>query len=326
MEAWEKDPFSALQAEHDVTFVEEKLTADNAGHYADAEVVSTFIYSKLGKETLSQFENLKLVTSRSTGVDHVDLDYCRERDITVMNVPEYGTTTVAEHVFALLLTISHQIPEAINRTRRGDFSQKGLQGFDLNGKTMGVIGTGSIGRQVVDIARGFNLQVCAYDLKPDHEWAQKHGVCYADLETLLAGSDIITLHVPANPQSRHLLSQREFALMKDGVVLINTARGEVIDIQALLHALADGRVAAAGLDVLPEEPVIREEAELIRSVFQKSHDLETLLVNHILLKMRNVVVTPHSAFNTREAVRRIIDTTIQNIQQYDSEESRNVVR
>ncbi len=325
VEEWERKGFSRLQAEHDVQFVAEKLAPDTVKEYGDSDVISTFIYSKLGTETLEQFDSLQLIATRSTGVDHVDLEYCREHKISVANVPEYGTTTVAEHVFALLLTISHRISEAIDRTRRGDFSQAGLQGFDLHGKTLGVIGTGSIGRRVVDIAKGFDMQVAAYDVNPDQEWADRSGVCYADLETVLAGADIVTLHVPANDKTHHLLAEREFALMKEGVVLINTARGEIVDIQALLHALADGKVAAVGLDVLPEEPVIREEAELIRSVFRKSHNLDTLLVDHILLKMRNVVVTPHSAFNTREAVQRIIETTVENIEHFQAGEADNIV-
>lgn len=325
VEDWEREAFASLQNENDVVFEPGKLSRNNVEDYKDSDIVSTFIYSKLDDDVLSTFDDLKLVATRSTGVDHVDVEYCRKNNVTVANVPEYGTTTVAEHVFALLLAISHRIPEAIDRTRRGDFSQTGLQGFDLHGKTLGVIGTGSIGRRVVDIAKGFSLQIAAFDVKPDTQWAERNGVCYGDLETVLAGADIVTLHVPANKQTRHMLAEREFAIMKDGVILINTARGDIVDIHALLHALADGKVAAAGLDVLPEEPVIREEAELIRSVFRKTHNLDTLLVDHILLKMRNVVVTPHSAFNTREAVHRIIETTVRNIESFAAGQSGNVV-
>lgn len=313
VEPWEHEAFSTLGGEHNVTFVEEPLTNANVQDYADAEVISTFIYSELHRKVVQRFQRLRLIATRSTGFDHIDLEYCRERDIMVCNVPTYGEHTVAEHVFGLLLTLSHHLTEAIDRTRNGDFSQKGLQGFDLRGKTLGVIGTGAIGRCVIEIAKGFRMEVLAHDMKPDEQFAAQAGFRYVGFDEVLAAADILTLHVPATKATHHLLSQNEFATMKKGVTLINTARGSVVDVQALLHALADGTVAAAGLDVLPEEPTIREEAELLRAVFSKTHDLETLLANHILLRQRNVVITPHSAFNTREAVQRILTTTVANI-------------
>lgn len=268
---------------------------------------------------------LKLVATRSTGFDHIDLDYCKDKGITVCNVPVYGDNTVAEHVFGLLLAISHNLIAAVDRTRRGDFSQTGLQGFDLLGKTLGVIGTGSIGRCVIEIARGFRMKVVAFDVKQDREMESSLGFRYLTMDELLATSDIITLHVPSNEKTRNLISGDAFAKMKDGVVLINTARGDIVDVKALVKAIADGKVAAAGLDVLPEESVIREEAELLHSVYRKRCVLDTLLANHILLRMRNVIITPHSAFNTREAVGRILNTTVENIIAFVKGEPKNVV-
>ncbi len=309
----EAPAFEKLKGGHDLVLVEAPLRSDNAAAHADADVVSTFIYSELHKGVLEKLPTLKLIATRSTGYDHIDTSYCAAHGITVSNVPTYGERAVAEHVFALLLAISHRLPEAMDRAQRGHFSPEGLEGFDLAGKILGVIGTGSIGRHVIRIASGFGIEVVAFDARPDPRLATEASFRYAELEELLGTADVITLHVPSLPETRHMLSARAFAHMKDGVVVINTARGDLIDTRALIQALTSGKVAAAGLDVLPDEPMIREEAELICSIFCDQHDLRNLVANHVLLSMRNVIVTPHSAFNTREAVRRIVDTTVANI-------------
>jgi D-lactate dehydrogenase len=325
VEHWEREAFKELGSEHEVRFSNRPLRASNANRYASTEVLSPFIYSDLSSTVLQQFKHLKLIATRSTGFDHIDIDYCQKRGITVCNVPVYGENTVAEHVFALLLAISHKMCEAVERTRRGDFSQQGLQGFDLRGKTLGIIGTGNIGQCVIEIARGFRMEVVAFDVRPDEKLASELGFRYVAMEELLRTADIITLHVPATPKTHHLISTKEFAKMKKGVVLINTARGSLVDTQALLHAIADGKVGAVGLDVLHEEPTIREEAELLRSVYREQHDLQDILADHILLRLRNIVITPHSAFNTREAVQRILDTTMDNIMAFSQEKPQNVV-
>lgn len=325
LEDWEREGFECLADEHDLTLLSEPLSAENARRHGDAEVVSGFVYSSFDEKVMEQLLNLKLIATRSTGFDHIPLDLCRQRGITVCNVPTYGSNTVAEHVFGLLLTISHKLEEAIDRTRKGDFSPKGLQGFDLQGKTMGIIGTGGIGRETIRIARGFGMDVLAFDIQPDEDAAAQLGFRYVEMDELLAHCDIISLHVPASKKTRHLISHDEFEKMKDGAVLINTARGDIVDTKALVRALAEQKLSAAGLDVLPEEPVIREEAELLRSVYEQQHDLTTLLANHVLVHMRNVVVTPHSAFNTREAVQRILHTTVENIQAFAQGKPINVV-
>ncbi len=325
VEPWERETFEQLGNDHELVYVAEPLTTKNAAQYTDSDVVSTFIYSRLKRDVLEQFSKLSLIATRSTGFDHIDDDYCRERNIQICNVPTYGANTVAEHVFGLLLTLSHHLVEAVDRTRRGDFSLQGLRGFDLRGKTLGVVGTGDIGQCVIEIAEGFKMDVLAYDLRPREDLARALGFRYVSREELFAQSDVISLHVPLNEHTRHLLSTEEFRQMKEGVVIINTARGSIIDIQALLQALAEGKVQAAGLDVLPEEPSIREEAELLRSEFRRQHDLETLLANHILLRQRNVVITPHSAFNTREAVQRILDVTVDNIRSFLAQRPKNMV-
>ncbi len=321
----EASAFDSLKPASDVSLVTGPLVAANAADFADAEVVSTFIYSQLGRDVLEKLPSLKLVATRSTGFDHIDTAYCAEHGIYVCNVPTYGENTVAEHVFALLLAISHRLVEAVERARSGHFSPEGLQGFDLAGKTLGVIGTGSIGRHVVRIAKGFGMEVLAHDLYPDSTLAGNLGFRYVEFDELLAASDVISLHVPGAADTRHLIDEASFARMKDGVILINTARGSLIDSRALIQALRSGKVAGAGLDVLPDEPLIREEAELITSAFSEQHDLRDLVADHVLLHLPNVVVTPHSAFNTREAIGRIADTTVGNIRAFVEGRPENVV-
>ena len=324
LEDWERETFRKLEEGHDVLMSGKSVQEETEGRFLEAKAISPFIYSKLDADALARFKNLKLIATRSTGFDHIDLDYCRQNNITVCNVPTYADQTVAEHVFALLLGISHRIPEAVSRTQRGNFSQEGLQGFDLCGKTLGVVGTGNIGRHVIKIARGLSMEVIAFDVRADEEAASQLGFTYVSIDDLLSRSDIITLHVPGGKKTRHLISKAEFNKMKDGVVLINTARGEVVDVQALMEAIVHGKIRAAGLDVLPEEPVLGEETELLRSIFVERHNLDTLLAGHMLCHLSNVLITPHSAFNTREAVQRLLDTTVQNIVAFARGEPQNV--
>jgi D-lactate dehydrogenase len=318
--------FDALKRGHELILTDEPLRADNAARYADAAVVSTFIYSKLGRDALEKLPALELVATRSTGYDHIDIGYCAAHGVTVSNVPSYGENTVAEHVFALLLGISHRMREAVARARSGHFTPDGLEGFDLQGKTMGVVGTGSIGAHVIRIARGFAMKVLAFDVKPQPRLAAEYGFTYATLDELLAGSDVVTLHVPALPQTEHLINERAIARMKQGAILINTARGSIVDSRPLIEALRTGKLAAAGLDVLPDEPLIREEAELISSIYAEQQDIRELVADHVLLTMPNVIVTPHSAFNTREAIQRIVTTTVANIVSFLDGVPVNVVR
>lgn len=321
----EAPAFERLKTGHDLRLVKESLQAGNTGEYSNAEIVSTFIYSKLDRNVLERIPALKMIATRSTGFDHIDTAYCAERGILVCNVPTYGENTVAEHVFALLLALSHRLIEAVERVRMGPFSPEGLRGFDLEGKTLGVIGTGNIGRHVIRIANGFGMKVLAHDIAPDHAFAEAHEFPYVELDKLLSSADVITLHVPSTPQTHQLLSASAFARMKDGVVIINTARGDVIETRALIQALTSGKVAAAGLDVLPDEPLIREEAELICSIYCDRHDLRNLVADHILMRMRNVIITPHSAFNTQEAVARIVEMTVENIEAFFEGEPQNIV-
>ena len=208
-EEWEHQACLTLQPEHDVACTRDPLNAATVADYADAEGVSPFVNSRLDADVLAALPNLKMIATRSTGYDHIDLDYCGTRGIVVSNVPNYGDTTVAEHVFALLLAISRHLVEAVERTRRGAFAQDGLRGFDLRGRRLGVIGTGRIGRRVIEIAKGFGMEVVAFDLRPKEEVASRLGFRYAAFETVLAEADVLTLHVPATPGAAQLISDRE---------------------------------------------------------------------------------------------------------------------
>ena len=325
IEDWERVSFKALEKDHEVIFYHDPLDEKNVSAHGDAQIISTFIYSDLSDRILREFPDLKLIATRSTGFDHISEPFCRHNGIRVSNVPSYGSHTVAEHVFGLILLISHRLADAVERTRHGNFSLDGLQGFDLRGKRLGVLGTGEIGLRVIEIAKGFRMDVCAFDVKPEEKIAAEMGFSYVGMDELLSTSDIITLHVPANPHTHHLISDEAFSKMKDSVVLINTARGSVLDIKALVNAISRKKISAAGLDVLPEEPVIREESELLRSAFKEEHDMTTLLAGHILLRLKNVYITPHSAFNTAEAVGRIMETTMENILAFIADKPKNIV-
>lgn len=324
VEAHERAYFAGMGDDLEVLLTAEEVSLDTAQEYLDAEAISTFIYSDLGAASLARFPRLRLIATRSTGFNHIDLPYCRAHGITVCNVPEYADHTVAEHVFALLLAISHNIVKSVIHTKSGNFTQEGLQGFDLQDKTLGVVGTGSIGKHVIRIAAGFGMKVIACDVRPNREAAAALGFSYVSMDELLAASDIITLHVPGTPETRHLISRPQFEAMKPGCVLINTARGEVVDTAALLDSLQKKKVAAAGLDVLPGEPLIREEAELLRYIFDKQ-DLQSLFIDYVLIHHPNVLITPHNAFNTREAVDRLLRTSVQNLVSFLAGRPQNVV-
>jgi D-lactate dehydrogenase len=325
LEDWEKDSFKRLEDKNELVLTEKAVSENLDSHYQDADIISTFIYSDLGGKALTQFQGLKLIATRSTGFDHIDLNYCRRNKIAISNVPKYGQNTVAEHTFALIHAISRHIPEAVERTRRGSFSEEGLRGFDLKGKTLGVIGTGDIGINVIRIAIGYEMRVLAFDVRPDWRAASRLGFSYTDMGNLLSESDIITLHVPGIKKTRDLISGPQFERMKRGVILINTARGFVVNIQALLKALSVGKVAAAGLDVLPDEPIIREEAELLHYTYASKKSLQTLYADHMLTHLSNVIITPHIAFNTREAVERLLNTSVDNILAFMKGRPQNLV-
>jgi D-lactate dehydrogenase len=289
-----------------------------------ATILSPFIYSNVSAGVLKGMPKLKLIATRSTGFEHINLTECRKRHIAVANIPYYGENTVAEHTFALILALSRKVHQAYFRTMRGDFSFEGLQGFDLKGKTIGVVGTGHIGIHVIRIARGFAMRVLAYDINRNEFMADTLGFKYVPLEKLLELSDIITLHAPYNPKTRHMINKDNINQIKRRALLINTARGGLVDTEALAQALDKGIISGAGLDVLEGEELIKEERQILSKDFETSR-LRTLIENHILMNRENVVITPHMAFNSREAFMRILDTTIDNISAFLSGSPANLV-
>lgn len=316
IEDWEKDYLQKELKNYQTSFFEDPLTSKNISQIKDCQIISFFIYSEIDKNILAVLPNLKFITTRSTGFDHIDIKEASKRKILVSNVPFYGENTVAEHTFALILALSRKIYQSIKRTRKGDFSLDGLEGFDLKGKTLGIVGIGHIGRHVARIAKGLEMKVIVCDPKKDKKIAKELNFKYVGLEYLLKNSDIITLHVPYNKQTHHLINKKNISLIKKGAYLINTARGGVVETEALAKALGEGILAGAGLDVLEQECFIKEERELLSKEFPKKCDLKTVLRNHLLIHQENVIVTPHNAFNSKEALERILETTVLNIKSF----------
>ncbi len=314
IKTWEAEYLKPKFSGHELVFSPQAINAELLPEEKDFDIISIFTDSKIDSSVLSALPNLKLIATRTTGTDHVKQDDLKNKGVVLKNVPNYGTNTVAEFVFALLLNYSRKISLAVERVKeKGNFSSDGLQGFDLLGKTIGVVGTGSIGKQVIRIANGFGMQVIAFDAVPNNSLQSQFNFRYVSLEELFKLSDIITLHVPYLPSTHHLLNRNNINLVKKGVVIVNTARGSVVETEALVRALRDGLVAAALLDVLEEETLLKNERNLLAEREIDDEDLRTILENHVLIDMENVYITPHNAFNTKEALTRILDTTVENI-------------
>ena len=272
--------------------------------------------SKIDKQILQRIPGLKLIATRSTGYDHIPIEECKKRGIAVANVPSYGEYTVAEHTFGLILTLSRNIHKAYYRMKFSeDFSYKGLEGFDLRGKTLGVIGAGHIGLHVIKIGRGFGMNVLVTDKNQSSLLEEVLNFRYVELEELLKNSDVISLHLPYMPQTHHLINRSNLKLIKKGAILINTARGGIVETEAIIEGLDRGIFSGVGLDVLEGEQLIREEKEVLTEEHSQD-ELKLLLSNHILMNREDVVITPHNAFNSREAVQRILETTRQNIEAF----------
>ena len=267
-----------------------------------------------------------MIATRSTGFDHLDLEVCKQRSITISNVPFYGENTVAEHTFALILDLSRKIHQSVARVKKGDFSLDGLRGFDLAQKTLGVVGMGHIGQHVARIAKGFEMNVLGFDVHQDKKLAKKLGFRYVLLEDLLKNSDIISLHAPYNEHTHHLLNADNMPLIKKGAYLVNTARGGLIETAALVEALHNGTLAGAGLDVMEGENIVKEEISLLSKLFSRKHNLDIVTQDHMLMKMDNVIVTPHNAFNSKEALERILQTSVFNIQSFIKRKPINIVK
>ena len=310
---WEREYLAKRLPWADASFDAAPFDDSHLAAAAGAECLSVFIYSKVSAERLEKLPALKMIATRSTGFDHIDLDACRRRGIAVANVPTYGENTVAEHTFALILMLSRKVHQSYMQMRAGHLDLAALTGFDLQGKTIGVFGAGRIGLHVIRIARGFGMRVLASDVHRDPFLAELLAFQYADAERILQDSDIVTLHCPLNAATHHLLGRAQFAKMKRGALLINTARGGLVDTDALLESLDSGQIGGAGLDVVEGEELIKEERQLL-SETDNTEKLRAALRTRLLLERENVVFTPHNAFNSREALLRILDTTVANLE------------
>jgi len=289
----------------------EELTLYPAGTTADAvddatSVLSVFIHTPVRADALARLPQLKLVAIRATGYDHVDIDYCRAHGIAVCNVPAYGERPVAEYAMGLLLAAArHIVPGTLRLQREWRGDVQGLRGVDLHGKTLGLIGTGRIGRNMGQMTTGFGMRLLAYDLAPDHAWAQSVGATYVPLETLYREADFLSFHAPLTPSTRHLFNHDSLALIKPGVILINSSRGGLVQNTALLAGLEQGLIRAAGLDVIENEHLIG-----------KNEPAADIALMQQLLAHPAVIASAHNAYNSVEAIERIISTTIHNIQRF----------
>jgi len=320
----DKQKIKKVFSGHKLLISSKTIHDENLSSFSDAEIISVFVYSKVSQQIISSFPKLKLIATRSTGYDHIDIYECNKRSISISTVPNYGKHTVAEHAFALLLALARKMEQSIERTRRAVFESSGLTGFDLNGKTIGVIGTGNIGLHAIQIARGFGMNVIAYDAFPNEGAAKLYGYRYVSLIDLLKNSDIITIHVPLIGNTTHMLNKKNMKLIKKGAVLINTSRGGIVETAALVDALNSGRLVGVGLDVLEEELLIKDKSQLFKKLKRKQ--LDTALSDYYLLDHPSVIVTPHNAFNTKEALGRILDQTIENIQSFLKNKPINIVK
>ena len=314
---WEREILEKSLKGHNLIFFPYPLTHEHVIEIKNVEILSTFIYSEINKRILDHLPRLKLIVTRSTGYDHINLEECKRHKITVCNVPSYGENTVAEHTFALILNLSRNIHKAFVRTIRDDFNIEGLKGFDLKGKTIGVIGTGHIGKHVIRIAKGFEMNIIAFDHKKDKKLEKRLGFKYTNMDNLLKNSDIITLHVPLTKETFHMINNKTINKCKSKAIIINTSRGEIIETDALLKALNSNHLSGAGLDVIEGEQLIKEERELINHHSHLSQKkLKQLVEDHMLFHNEKVIFTPHIAFYSQEALERILDCTIKNIQYF----------
>lgn len=291
-------------------FLDFRLSPESASAARGSAVACVFVNDRLDRSCLKALADagVKMVAFRCAGFNNLDADAAKELGLTVTRVPAYSPYAVAEHVVALLLALNRKIHRAYNRVREMNFSIAGLEGFDLNGKTAGIVGTGKIGRIAAKILKGFGMRVLAFDLYPDPAWAKTVGVDYTDIRTLAKESDVVSLHLPLTPESKHMVRAETLKMMKPGAILINVSRGKLIDTTALIDALKSGQLGGVGLDVYEEEEGVFFED--LSGQILKDDELARLLT------FPNVIITAHQAFLTREALGEIARVTIENIRAF----------
>lgn len=301
-------------AGHELVFLESRLRVQTARLAEGFDAVCAFVNDELSGdvlEALSEF-GIRFIALRSAGFNHVDLSAADRLGFTVARVPAYSPHAVAEHTAAIVLALNRQIHKAYTRVRDGNFSLNGLLGFDLNGRTIGVVGTGKIGERVAAIFRGFGCQILAYDPVPNTTLLER-GVEYVELPELFARADVVTLHTPLTPDTHHLIDAEALALMRDGVMIVNTSRGALVDTVAVIEGLKSGKVGYLGLDVYEEEGDLFFE--------NLSDRIITDDVFSRLLTFPNVIITGHQGFFTGEAMTAIAQTTIENLDAFEAGEA-----
>ena len=311
--AYDRDALEGANTQygHQLQFFEARLSVRTARLASGAPVVCPFVNDRVDAEVLRVLHDggTRLVALRSAGYNHVDLGAAAALDMPVVRVPEYSPFAVAEHAMCLVMALNRKVHRAYTRVREANFSLEGLVGFDLHGKTFGIVGTGKIGRALARIVHGFGCRVIATDAFPDDTLRSELGVTYVEPSQLYRESDVVSLHVPLTPETHHLINHAAFMQMKPGVMLINTSRGALVDTRALIHALKTRRVGAAGLDVYEEEGPI----------FFRDLSMQLLQDDVLarLLTFPNVLVTSHQGFLTREALANIADTTLASITAFE---------
>jgi D-lactate dehydrogenase len=301
----------ANHAGHELHYLEPRLTPETAPLARQADAVCAFVNDDLGSVVLHRLREfgIRLIALRSAGFNHVDLQTAADLRLTVARVPAYSPFAVAEHALGLILTLNRKFHRAFNRVREGNFALDGLVGFDLHGRTIGIVGTGKIGTVFARILSGFGCRLLAFDPYPSDE-CRDLGVGYVSLDELFASSDIISLHCPLTPETHHLVNRTSLAMAKPGVMIINTSRGALVDTRAVIEALKSGRIGYLGLDVYEEEADLFFE-DLSGTVLQDD-------VFARLLTFPNVLITSHQGFFTDDALQNIAATTIENISAFDS--------
>lgn len=299
-----------LSHNHELIFLEPRLTETTASLAAGCRAICVFINDKLDAETVRAIaeQGVQLIALRSAGFNHVDLKTAKTLGLTVVRVPAYSPYAVAEHAVALILALNRKIYRAYNRVRDDNFSLEGLIGFDLHGSTVGIIGTGKIGQCFAQIMRGFGARLLAYDIQPNAH-CKSLGVEYVALSALFAASDVVSLHCPLTPQTHHLVNTESLSLLKEGMMLINTSRGGLLDTLAVIEGIKSGKIGYLGIDVYEQEEGLFFE-DLSNTIIQDD-------TFHLLQSFPNVLITAHQGFFTRNALANIADTTLANITNFE---------
>jgi D-lactate dehydrogenase len=330
----EEEFFAQNLASHSLRFVASLNEVE-----ADAEIVCPFVTHPVDEAFLAGHPDLRLVATRSSSVEHIDLNACRQRSIAVREVPHYSDVSVAEHTFALMLAVARRLRDSLAMKRHGEFSYETARGIELDGKTLGIIGMGRIGQRVAQLAHAFGMKLVAYDVEAPPDLARALEFEFVSLEELLRRSEIISLHAKLSSGTYHILNRTTLAQCRPGVLIINTARGALIETAALREALDSGHIGGAGLDVLQDERVLRDTsahiigADIVKHLrsdaqaqeardAERVRELQELMLGDALLSRRNVVFTPHIAFNTAEAGMRMRTGTVANILGFLDEEAR----